>query len=470
MLKMKKHIRKFIFTAILLTFIGCDHYLDINEDPNVAVDVPSELLIKGMQLADVQIQSGHLMRISQFWTGQMKGIANLYARINDYNISPEETNSEWGFMYHGIMTQNKIIQENSEDEFIKGVSNILEAHGIGSMASMFGDIPYSEVGSFEDAAFDSQASVFAAAQTLLSTAITQLGGVPASRKLSDDILLGGNAAAWIQVANTLKARYYLMTRQYGEAYSSAKDGINTAANSVRYAKAYSGFGSTNENSSLYFLILTGSRAGDLTSTGSFLQSLMNPSNSSSRNNTKTDESKRRDYLFLDQSGINANRLSAANATMPMVTYEENLMILAETGLRTVGFNEGLTRLNALRSYLRSGSAFKGDPALSFKYDDYVTADFDSGGIENTDGKTPEKALLREIIEEKYVSTFGTLVTFDDVRRIRKTDNDISLPIPINGTGNTKYPERFLIAQDEINGNSNAPSPIPDLFTPTPVNQ
>ena len=98
----------------------------------------------------------------------------------------------------------------------------------------------------------------------------------------------------------------------------------------------------------------------------------------------------------------------------------------------------------------------------------MSVHFDSGGMENLDGKTSDKALLREIIEEKYVSTFGTLIPFDDVRRIRKTDNDISLPIPIN-FGST-YPERFLIAQDEINGNSNAPSPIPDLFVKTPVNQ
>ena len=140
-----------------------------------------------------------------------------------------------------------------------------------------------------------------------------------------------------------------MTRQYGVAYSSAQSGINTAANSLRYAKAYSAYGTTNENSSLYYLILTGSRAGDLTSTGSFLQGLLNPANTSSRNNAKTDESRRRDYLFLDQSGLNANRLSWKSATMPMVTYEENLLILAETGLRTVGFNEGLAQLNNLRT-------------------------------------------------------------------------------------------------------------------------
>lgn len=468
MLTMKKYIRKFICITAILAFISCDQYLDINEDPNVAVDVPAELLLKGMELADVQIQSGHLMRISQFWTGQMKGIANLYARINDYNISPEETNSEWGFMYHGIMTQNNIIQENSEDNLVKGIANVLEAHGIGSMTSMFGDIPYSDVGSNEDAAFDSQASIYQAAQTLLNDAITQLSAVPASRRLTDDILLGGNPTSWIQVANTLKARYFLMTRQYAEAYNSALSGINSSANSLRYAKAYSGYGTTNENSSLYYLILTGSRAGDLTSTGSFIQDLMNPANASSRNNAKTDESRRRDYLFLDQSGLNVNRLSWKSATMPMVTYEENLLILAETGLRTVDFNEGLLRLNNLRTYLSTAGAFAGDPGLTKLYVNYVAADFDGGGIENADSITPNRALLREIIEEKYVSMFGTLIPFDDVRRIRKTDNDISLPIPIN-SGST-YPERFLIAQDEINGNSNAPSPIPNLFVKTPVNQ
>ena len=465
---MKKHIRKFIYAVVLLAFIGCDTYLDINEDPNVAIDVPAELLLKGMLLADVQIQSGHTMRISQFWTGQMKGIANLYARINDYNISPEETNSEWGFMYHGIMTQNDIIQENSDDNLVKGIANVIEAHGLGSMASLFGDIPYSEVGSTEDAAFDGQLAVYQAAQTLLNDAIAQLTLVPATRRFSNDILLNGNPTAWIQVANTLKARYFLATRQYPEAYTSAQSGINSGSNALRYAAAYADYGSTNENSSLYFLILTGSRAGDLTTVDSFCEDLLSPSSTTSRNNTKTDESRRGDYLTLDQGGINANRLSAANARMPLVTYEENLLILAEAGFRVTGFNEGLTRLNSLRTYLRTGNAFAGNTGLNILYDDYVSTDFDAGGIENTDNIAADRALLREIIEERYVSCFGTHVVFDDARRIRATDNDIALPIPINS--GSQYPERFLIAQDEIDGNSNAPSPIPDIFTKTPINQ
>ena len=464
---MKKYIRKFIYTALVLTIVGCDDYLDVNEDPNVAIDVPAELLLKGMELADTQIQAGHLMRISQFWTGQMRGVANLYSRINDYIISPEESNDMWAFMYHGIMTQNDIIQENSEDDLVKGIANVIEAHAIGSMASMFGDVPYSQVGS-NDVSFDGQLQVYEAAQNLLNEAISQLSSVPSSRRFSDDILLGGNPTSWIQVANTLKARYYLATRQYGEARTSALSGINSSANSLYYAGAYGDYGSTNENSSLYFLILTGSRSGDLTSTGSFIQSLLDVSNPSSRNNSKTDESRRRDYLFLDQSGINSNRLSAANAEMPLVTYEENLLILAEAGLRSSGFNEGLTQLNNLRAHLRTGNAFLGDSALNLMYDDYIASDFDAGGIENADNISTDKALLREIMEEKYVSTFGTLVPFDDFRRIRSTDNDIALPIPINS--GSSYPERMLIAQDEIDGNPSAPNPIPDIFVKTPVNQ
>lgn len=465
---MKKYIKQIIGGIVLLSFLGCDQYMDINTDPNVSTEVPAELLLKGMELADVQIQSGHIMRISQFWIGQMKGVGNSYGKINDYIISPEETNGVWGHMYHGIMTQNDVIQKNTQDMLVKGMANVIEAHGIGSMASLFGDIPYSKVGVEQKGAFDNQADVFDAAQKLLSEAITQLGSVPTARRNTNDIFLGGNPVAWIQVAYTLKARYYLMTRQYTEAYDAALKGINSKTNSLRYAAAYAAYGTTQDNSNLYNLILTGSRSGDLTSKNSFIQNLLDVSKTTSRNNSKTNESRRRDFLILEATGINANRLSTPKAQMPLVIYEENLLILAEAGLRKVSFDEGLTRLNALRAYLKTGASFAGDPTLTIKYDSYVSSDFNAGGIENMDNKVPNKALLREIMEERYVSCFGTLVPFDDVRRIRSTDNDISMPLPINA--GSSHPERFLISQEEINGNEFSPSPIPGLFVKTPVNK
>ncbi len=464
---MKKYIKQFIYTALIVSFISCDSYLDVNEDPNVDTKVPPELILKGMELANTQISSGHLMRISQFWSGQLKGVSSLYGRINNYNIAPEESNGVWFFAYHGTITQNEIIQGTSEDNLLKGMANVLEAHAIGNSTTLFGDMPYSDVGNPEGATFDGQLSIYTEVQNLLNTAIDQLSTVAPSRRFSDDIFLNGKASSWIEVAYTLKARFFLITKNYGEAYTNALMGINSASNSLRYAAAYSDYGSTPENSSLYNRIFTGSRAGDLTSDGSFIQDVL-LSGAVSRNNAKTNEARRRDFYVLDQSKLNEDRFSASNATMPIVTYEENLMILAETGLRTIDFTEGLTHLNKLRTYLASGNAFKGDSGLASQYDAYDAADFASGGMENTDGITADKALLREIMEEKYVSTFGTIIPFADFTRIRKTDADIALDIPIND--GSSYPERFLIAQDEINGNANAPSPIPDLFVVTPVNQ
>ena len=134
----------------------------------------------------------------------------------------------------------------------------------------------------------------------------------------------------------------------------------------------------------------------------------------------------------------------------------------------IGFDEGLARLNTLRQYLASGDAFAGNPELTVRYDAYAAADFSAGGLENADAIATDRALLREIMEEKYVSTFATLIPFDDFRRLRVTDSDIVLPVPINS--GSAYPERFLISQDEIDGNPNVPSPIPDIFQKTPVNQ
>jgi hypothetical protein len=66
-------------------------------------------------------------------------------------------------------------------------------------------------------------------------------------------------------------------------------------------------------------------------------------------------------------------------------------------------------------------------------------------------------LLKEILTEKYVSLFGQLEPFCDIRR---TKNLIGV-VPTFGT---KLPERFLYPQDEINTNSNTPSGA-DLFAP-----
>ena len=81
--------------------------------------------------------------------------------------------------------------------------------------------------------------------------------------------------------------------------------------------------------------------------------------------------------------------------------------------------------------------------------------------------TPDEALLREILEERYVSFFGQIEGFNDMRR---TQNETVVRVPVTPNTGTSLPQRFLYPQSEIDRNTSTPSPIPGIFVRTPVNQ
>jgi hypothetical protein len=221
--------------------------------------------------------------------------------------------------------------------------------------------------------------------------------------------------------------------------------------------------------------MIGTRVGYLTVNNTFCRNLLDTQTNFptiTRRNAKTNEQARRNHL-------NAGSITGTGTTtiingefkpMDLVTYQENLLILAETGTRTVSFNEGLLQLNKVRTFLASADSFDKRAATDVKlYTAYVATDFANGGLENLDNINSTRALLREIIEERYVTGFGTFMPWNDARRLRKNEYDIAVKIPLNNTTATLHPERFLISQDEINTNSNAPTGL-TIFTPTQLNE
>jgi hypothetical protein len=81
--------------------------------------------------------------------------------------------------------------------------------------------------------------------------------------------------------------------------------------------------------------------------------------------------------------------------------------------------------------------------------------------------TPDQALLREILEERYVSFFGQIEGFNDVRRTQK---ETGVRVPVMPNTGSSFPQRFLYPQSELDRNTSTPKPIPSIFTATPVNQ
>ncbi len=473
-------MKKFIQYIFLIGFIFCSYSCQdlvegINDNPNniTIEDVDAKLFLTGAMLANTSAQQGHLNRISGLFTGQLTGLSSLYSNIFGYSLSTAESVGTWSRVYIGVIPNVRHIREQlPEDQLMQGISKTLEAMAIGTIASLCGDVPYSQINAedVDDPSFESQISVLNAAILLLEDATGNLGNAN-SRTLPEDIYFGGDALKWEATANTLRSRYLTILKDYSGAYSAALDGIASAdGNAQHIPRGDAAVAAGDKN--LFWEILEGARGGDIGSEGSYLASLLDPASDLYRGNAKTDETARGQYSFVVSADGSSN-LGIIEQFEPMniVSFEENHLTLAEAGARSIGFDVGLQHLNEFRAWLAEGGRINGNFSdASFNYEAYVAADFEPGGIENLDGISRDQALLREIIEERYVSGFGQFLPFDDARRIRNSDPDVGVPFPLNTSSASQQPERMPYSDDELNANANAPSEDPGIFTVTEVNQ
>ncbi len=185
-LKSVKNLKYLLLSLLILTSYGCESLVEgINENPNEISSDNFEagvLLLKGIELANVGNTLGHLTRIGGMWSGQTKGVALLYKSIYEYNLSAEETSTVWEHAYQGVVKQARLLREHTKDSpkaaQYSGIAKVLEANTMGTLASLFGNVPYSEISNdaIADPKFDSQKEVFAQLQTLLDGAIADLAG------------------------------------------------------------------------------------------------------------------------------------------------------------------------------------------------------------------------------------------------------------------------------------------------------
>ncbi|PKP33774.1 MAG: hypothetical protein CVU00_09875 [Bacteroidetes bacterium HGW-Bacteroidetes-17] len=462
---MKTKNLKYLLVFATIGLSSCEKMVDnINDNPNqlTITAVDPGLFMNGAELANVVLQCGEFNRVAGFYSGQLEGINQDEKTKYEYNVTT--ITFDWE-AYQGVIAPVREIRSRTTDNpLYQGMTKVLEANTIGTYASLYGDIPYSEaVSDVENPKFDDQLEIFAALQTLLSDAINDLGNAGSS-VVAQDYIFAGNSTKWLQTAYTLKARYYMLTKQYDLAYAAAQNGISSKDNSMMFKPKNSGVNATTNK---YYLTLTNSYN---VGTANFLTRLLDNTSGVSRNNAKTNEAARLKYYTINYNSFTANTgIAAAYEPQPIVSYQENLLTLAEAGARTQGFTTGLGHLNTYRASLATGALFNSSvSALAKKYDAYVEADFNAGGMENADNIVPLRALLREIIEERYVSGFTTYMPYDDTRRLQKSDSDIDVPFPLNIGSATQNVERFLYPADEVESNSSAPSE-PGLYAKTKVN-
>ena len=486
---MKNIFLKTVSLCLLLaTAFSCTDFVsDSNIDPDNLTDSDASNIFQGVLLANQFFQTSANARDVMIWLNQANGEDRQYIALNNWNNSTaSQFDDSWNNAYTNCITQAKIAILKAEKEAnprLAGAAQVIEAHCMGTVTSLWGDVPYSEIditGKNLTPKYDAQADVYASVQKLLDDAIVNLEkttgkGIPSAK----DIYYAGSAAKWLKLAYSLKAKFYLHVKNYPLAKANAILGIDNSDDDFK-AKFGQSYG---QDFNPFYSFLIYDRDSYMSGDG-YAARLLDPSNALYRGNTKTDESARFEFTYhtglyyFSNYELNfqcdfdwAEGISGrfgGDSPVPMVTYGEMLLIIAEADART-SFTTGLASYNNYRTLLNTGYSIgidnSGYYGETFGYEAYDAADFAASGIENLTGSlTNQNALLREIYQERYVYFTGTFENFTDFGR---TNNLAGIQLK---TGNAGTPERFLYPQVEINANPNTPKPIPTIVTKTPVHK
>ncbi len=470
---MKKYLSIIIFFAI--SFVSCSKAVEgINTDPNNPLDADPNSMLTSIMVGNINLQEGEMARIVSMWSGYMRGFTQQYQSYHQYSVVARNFDQAWQNVYSGNYKNIKILKAKAlavNNRRMLGVTQVIEANLMGTATDLWGDIPYTQAANDQIAnpIFDTQASVYIALQTLLDSAIVNLNSTAFVDFAAQDIHFAGNMTRWIQTANTLKARYFMHTRDYARAITAAQNGINAQVNNFMAPHFATARGAFN----LYFQFLSLDRANWIDATGMYGVNLINPTATGNRGNVKTIERARWQHFYNSATNLNftVNGFYGQTTFFPLASFAENLLILAEADTRLNGFTAGLARLNTYRAYMNTGAYINTTYLTTgnFLYSPYIATDFSAGGIENNilPNIAQDRALLREILEERYVTFNGQIEGYNDLRRTFK-ETDIRVNVPLNF--GTQFPQRFIYPQFEIDINTSIPNPLPTINDPTPINK
>jgi hypothetical protein len=432
--------------GVVTLLAGCSGFLDSDKavaDPNLPSAATRDQLFVGAQANIFAQQEGPLAMIVCQWMQQCAGINQRFVQVQDeYTINNTTFDVPFQEIYSaGGLVSLRTVQESAAaegDPSYQGIAQVLEALLVGTGASIWGDMPYSEaVGEDPTPAFDDQMAIYASLQTLLDQAKTNIQGA-GDGPGAVDLFHGGAEAPWIEAANTLKARFHLHTAEvlgvpaYTAARAAAQAGISSAANDLRTTHS----GVTSERNMWVQFQNTSGFGLDLVAGAALVNLMESPRHIDPR---------LPEYFGLNENGgyggydvttratppeeissLQGSGRHVDNFRQPIVTWEENQLILAETNFRLVG-------------------AVAAQPFLN--------------NVRLARGKAIVPATLQAIMEEKYIALFQNIEVWNDYKRT-------CLPTLSPAQGKTRIPGRLYYGatEEQTNPENTPPDSEQDLFT------
>lgn len=438
---------KAALTAIIpvLASVGCNDFLkceDCVNDPNNATTATPTQRFVAVQANLWQFLNGQPARVTSMWMQQLAGTALQFQTWDQYLLDAGMADGEFQNVYTGggLVDLRAIESESRElgDRTFLGVAQVMEGWMMGTEADIWGDVPYSQAAiadSFPTPVYDPQQQVYERVLAVLDSAIANLQSGEGTGPGEADLVYEGDPEKWLQLAHTLKARFYLHLAErdpanYALALAEANQGISSPdADYTTIQDDISG-----QQNDWYQFMVAGLRTG-LLRAGKFGVDVLKDSGDPRLAEYYQEGSTTSEILgaapgqALESWMGNVSDLRLEPAyPQPLVTYNENLLIKAEALFETGDPGAALDTLNAERAAW--GSATPWHSALSIS-------------------PIAGPVTLADIMTEKYITLFQNIEYWNDYKRT-------CLPALTPAAGKAEVPGRLLYGTTERQTNPNVP--------------
>lgn len=218
-MKRKNYILSIFLMLMSFSIItSCNKHLDINADPNSPTDVPEDLMLSALlSNFSYEVLGGYPVRVTGLWTKHI-AYATDGPHEGNYWITTNDVNNLWTFYSYTDVMNNAYILKNKATEngnpHYSAIAKIILAWNLSIVTDLYGDAPYSDAFKGQSGIlkpkYDSQEDLYKSIQILLDEAITDASATENNLEPSvDDFVYGGDMENWINLAHSLKARFYL---------------------------------------------------------------------------------------------------------------------------------------------------------------------------------------------------------------------------------------------------------------------
>jgi hypothetical protein len=210
-----------LLIACMLLVSGCDGFLDVNENPNVATEPPVNPVFTTAVVnmgSERPIELVQTPILAQRWASS--GVAGVFNSPAQYTISTFTTGNTYGFWYTDIAQNLQLITNQADETQTNAVlqAQVFQAFAYYDLTRLFGAIPFQQANSeaFDEPEFDNQEQVLRGIVSQVDSAL-MVGGVDDGEGAVTNgaLIYNGDIAKWERFGNSLKLASLMLLRSGG---------------------------------------------------------------------------------------------------------------------------------------------------------------------------------------------------------------------------------------------------------------